>query len=147
MAQSAFPLLIIIIAGSFAALQALLNSALGQGLGSGTAAAAVSCGVSFLGLMIVLIATGDLATLQRTGGVNRWLLIGGLFGAFYVWAILWTVPVLGLLTAVSAMILGQLVVALILDAFGPLGLSTMTITPQRVAAVFLVAGGLILSKL
>jgi transporter family-2 protein len=147
MTQTLFPLFIIVLAGSMAALQAPMNAALGQGLGSGTAAATVSFGVGFIALMCVLMMTGDAAHLGRVGGVNRWLLIGGCLGAFYVWAILWTIPVLGVVTAISAMILGQLIVALALDAFGPFGLPVTSITPQRVLAVVMVAGGLVLSKL
>ena len=147
MMQSLFPLLVIIFAGSLAALQAPLNAALGQGLGSGTAAAAISFGVGFLGLLIVLFATGDAAHLARAGSVNRWLLLGGLLGAFYVWAILWAIPVLGVVTAISAMILGQLIVALLLDALGPFGLQSIQVSPQRIAAVLLVGAGLVLSKL
>ncbi len=42
--------------------------------------------------------------------------------------------------------MGQLIVALFLDAFGPLGLPITAITPQRLLAIALVAGGLVLSK-
>ena len=146
MTQSLFPLFVIILAGSMAALQAPMNAALGQGLGSGTAAAAVSFGVGFLALMAVLTMTGDAAHLGKTLTVNRWLLIGGCLGAFYVWAILWTIPILGVVTAISAMIFGQLIVALFLDAYGPFGLPVTEISAQRILAVVLVAGGLILSK-
>jgi len=147
MTQTLFPLLIIILAGSMAALQAPMNAALGQGLGSGPAAATISFGVGFLALLLVLTMTGDMAHLTKATSVNRWLLIGGCLGAFYVWAILWTIPVLGVLTAISAMILGQLIVALLLDAFGPFGLPVTQVSPQRILAVGLVAGGLALSKL
>jgi transporter family-2 protein len=78
--------------------------------------------------------------------VNRWLFIGGFLGAFYVWAILWTIPTLGVVTAVSGMILRQLIVALTMDALGPFGLPVTAVTPQRMLAVARVAGGLVLSK-
>lgn len=146
MTQTLFPLAIIILAGSMAALQAPMNAALGAGLGSGTAAATISFGVGFAVLLAVITFTGDFSNLSRVGGVNGWLLIGGLLGAFYVWAILWTIPTLGVVTAVSGMILGQLVVALVMDAVGPFGLPVTAVTPQRIMAVALVAGGLVLSK-
>lgn len=147
MTQTLFPLAIIILAGSMAALQAPMNAALGAGLGSGTAAATISFGVGFLVLLAVITFSGDLSNLSRASDVNGWLLLGGLLGAFYVWAILWTIPTLGVVTAVSGMILGQLVVAMMMDAFGPFGLPVHAITPQRVLAIALVAGGLVLSKI
>jgi transporter family-2 protein len=146
MTRTLFPLAVIILAGSMAVLQAPMNAALGAGLGSGTAAATISFGVGFAVLLVVITFSGDLPNLARAWDVNGWLLIGGLLGAFYVWAILWTIPVLGVVTAVSGMILGQLVVALIMDAVGPFGLPTTAITPQRMLAVAMVAGGLVLSK-
>ncbi|KIT14196.1 DMT family transporter [Jannaschia aquimarina] len=140
------PLFLIVLAGGLAAVQAPMNAALGRGLGSGTGAAAVSFGVGFAGLLAVTWAQGDGSALTRIGHVDRRLLLGGLLGAFYVWAILWCVPQLGIVTAVSAMILGQLVVALTMDAAGMFGLPVHQITPQRVLAVALVAGGLVLSR-
>ena len=146
MTQTLFPLAVIILAGSMAALQAPMNAALGTGLGSGVAAATISFGVGFAVLLAVILLSGDVAHLARAADVNRWLLVGGFLGAFYVWAILWTIPVLGVVTAVSGMILGQLVVALVMDAVGPFGLPVHAITPQRMLAVAMVAGGLVLSK-
>ncbi len=130
-----------------AALQAPMNAALGQGLGSGTAAAAISFGVGFVALLIVLTMTGEMQHLANATTVNKWLLVGGCLGAFYVWAILWAIPVLGVVTAISAMILGQLIVALILDAYGMFGLPIAEISIHRVLGIFFVAGGLVLSKL
>lgn len=146
MTQTLFPLVVIILAGSMAALQAPMNAALGAGLGSGVAAATVSFGVGFAVLVAYVSVSGDAAHFIRLPEVNRWLLVGGALGAFYVWAILWTIPLLGVLTAISAMILGQLIVALALDAFGPFGLPVHAISPQRVLAVVLVGSGLVLSK-
>ena len=123
-----------------------MNAALGAGLGSGAAAATISFGVGFVALLAVITYSGDVSTLGRAFHVKRWLLVGGFLGAFYVWAILWTIPTLGVVTAVSGMILGQLVVALAMDALGPFGLPVTAITPQRVLAVAMVAGGLVLSK-
>lgn len=146
MTQSLFPLAVIIVAGCMAALQAPMNAALGKGLGSGTVAATISFGVGFLVLLLVVALTGEADHFARAKSVNRWLLIGGGLGAFYVWAILWAIPALGIVTAISAMILGQLIVALLLDAYGPFGLPITEVSPRRIGAVLLVAGGLVLSK-
>lgn len=147
MVQSVFPLFIIILAGSLAALQAPMNAALGASLGSGVAAATISFGVGFVVLLIIMMSSGELGRLADASSVNRWLLLGGCLGAFYVWAILWTIPVLGVVTAISAMIFGQLLVALLLDAYGPFGLPVHDISLHRVLGIALVASGLIMSKL
>ena len=146
MTPTLFPLAVIFLAGSLAALQAPLNAALGAGLEPGVAAVTISFGVGFAVLMIIVVFSGEAVHLVRAADVNRWLLLGGCLGAFYVWAILWAIPTLGVVTAVSSMILGQLVVALVLDAVGPFGLPVTDVTPQRVLAAAMVAGGLVLSK-
>ena len=84
MTKTLFPLAVIILAGSMAALQAPMNAALGAGLGSGTAAATISFGVGFAVLLVVITFSGDLPNLARAWDVNGWLLIGGLLGEFYV---------------------------------------------------------------
>jgi bacterial/archaeal transporter family-2 protein len=56
------------------------------------------------------------------------------------------VHVLGVVTMVAALILGQLLAALALDATGAFGLAVREISPTRVAAVALVAAGLVLSR-
>lgn len=140
-------LLAAIFGGAAVALQAPINAALAGVLKSSIAAAAVSFGVGFAILMMVLLLIGDGPALGRLGKVNPMLLVGGALGAFYVWSIVWSVPALGVLTAISAVVLGQLAAALFLDAVGPFGLQAIQITWQRVVGVALVAGGLLLSKL
>lgn len=136
-----------VLGGAAVALQAPVNAALASGLRSTIGAAAVSFGVGFAILIVVLLVIGDGPAVGRLGGVKPWLLVGGALGAFYVWTIVWTVPTLGILTAISAVVLGQLAAALFLDAIGPFGLATIEITWQRVVGILMVAGGLLLSKL
>ncbi|WP_281981448.1 DMT family transporter [Thalassorhabdomicrobium marinisediminis] len=140
-------LVVTVCGGAAVALQAPINAALADGLRSTIGAAAVSFAVGLVALLVVLVLTGDGAALGRVASVNPWLLVGGFLGSFYVWSIVFAVPVLGVLTAISAVVLGQLLAALVLDAMGPFGLQAIEITWQRVAGVVLVGAGLILSKL
>ncbi|MEO9630916.1 MAG: DMT family transporter, partial [Sulfitobacter sp.] len=112
----------------------------------GVAAAAVSFGVGFAILLGVLLMRGELGALPRAASASPVLLLGGVLGAFYVWSVLWAIPTLGALTVISALILGQLSAALIIDATGLLGLTVQAITPTRIAAAALVAAGLVLSR-
>lgn len=138
---------VIILAGSLAAIQAPMNAALGKNLGSPIGAALVSFGVGFITLLVIMLFSGTSFHLTQVMTSNRWLLIGGVFGAFYVWAILWVVPTLGIVTAISAMIFGQIIVALALDATGLFGLPPQALTWPRLCGAGLVAFGLVLTKL
>ncbi|WP_281826596.1 DMT family transporter [Jannaschia rubra] len=140
------PVAVVFVAGLGFGLQAPLNATLGRLIGSGLGAATVSFGVGFAALLVLTLVIGDPASILRAGGVSPLYWIGGFLGAVVVWAMLWSVPVTGVLTAISALLLGQLTAALLLDAVGAFGAPVHAITPQRVLAMVMVAGGLILSR-
>lgn len=146
MHTSLLALIIVAIAGCAVALQTPINAALGRSIGGGVAAAAVSFGVGFLVLLVISITLGQGAALARINTAPPILLIGGALGAFYVWSVLWAIPTLGALTTITALILGQLAAALMIDASGLLGLATQAITPTRIAAAALVAAGVVMSR-
>ena len=140
------PVLMVAAGGVAIAVQAPLNAALGRTLQSGLAAAAVSFAVGLAVLLALTFATAGTAPFARLGLVTPVLLLGGLLGAYYVWAIISSVGSLGVVTAVATLILGQLVAALVLDRIGAFGLPVHEISLQRILAVVLVAPGLVLSR-
>lgn len=140
------PVLVVFVAGVGFAVQAPLNAALGRGIGGGVAAAAVSFGVGFAALLVLTLAFGQGAALVRAASVPPLYWAGGLLGAIVVWSMLWSVPTIGILTAFAALLLGQLSAALVLDAVGAFAAPVHAITPTRLLALAMVAGGLILSR-
>ena len=143
---SVFAILVVIAAGIAVAIQSPMNAALGRAIGSGVAAAAVSFGVGFVVLIGVAYLLGQDGAFGRVSDASPVLLLGGVIGAFFVWSMLWAVPTLGSLTAITALILGQMIAALLIDATGLFGLSVQAITPTRLAAAALVGAGVFLSR-
>jgi transporter family-2 protein len=139
-------LILMAVAGLAVAIQAPLNSALGRTIDSSVAAAAVSFGVGFVALVLLVALSGDSAAFGRAALAPRWLLLGGLLGAFFVWASLWSVPVLGVLTTTAALILGQIVGAMVLDYIGAFGIAARDLSWTRLTAALLVGSGVILSR-
>ncbi len=139
-------LIFMVVAGVAIALQAPINSALGRSIDSSLAAAAISFGVGFAALLALVALGGEAGAIVRVGALPKWLLLGGALGAFYVWAALWSVPILGVLTTITVLILGQMVAALVLDYIGAFGLVARDLSPTRILAALLVAGGVILSR-
>jgi bacterial/archaeal transporter family-2 protein len=80
------------------------------------------------------------------GQAPGWQLLGGFLGAFYVWAVVWGVPQMGVVTTVAALILGQMTAALVLDRLGLFGLPVQELSVTRLAAAGLVAAGVVLSR-
>ena len=139
-------LLAIFASGVAITVQAPINSRLSTHVGDGMAAAAISFGVGLALLVAVTAFRGAVPSAERLAGVPWWAWTGGIFGAGYVWAALWAVGSLGAVTLAAALILGQMVAALLVDATGAFGLAVREITPQRFAAVALVAAGVVLSR-
>ena len=141
------PAAVVFAAGIGFAVQAPINAALGRAIGGGLAAAAISFGVGFAALLGLALLFGQGPSLLRAASVPPGLLVGGLFGAAVVWSMLWSVGSIGILTAIAALLLGQLAAALVLDAMGAFAAPVHPITPMRLLAVAMVAGGLVLSRL
>jgi bacterial/archaeal transporter family-2 protein len=139
-------ILIVFAAGIALSTQAPLNAALARTLDQPLAAAAVSFGTGFILLVILSVAVGGTGPLLRLGQAPGWQLLGGVLGAFYVWAVVWGVPQMGVVTTVAALILGQMAAALVLDATGAFGLPVQDLSATRLAAAGLVAAGVVLSR-
>lgn len=140
-------LLAIMAGGAAIATQAPINARLAAHVGDGVAAAAISFGVGFLVLGALTLARGTVPGTEALAAVPWWAWIGGALGTIYVASALWAVHVLGAVTMVAALILGQLVAAIVLDATGAFGIAVREISLTRIAAVGLVAAGLVLSRL
>ena len=141
------PVAVVFAVGIGFGIQAPLNASLGRQIGGGVAAAAISFGTGFAALLALTLLTGQGGALLRATGVAPLYWAGGLLGAGVVWAMLWSVPQVGILTAFAALLLGQLSAALVLDAMGAFGAPLTPVTPTRLLAVAMVAGGLLLSRL
>ncbi len=139
-------LIFVVLAGACISIQAPINAALGRAVQSPLVAAAISFGVGFVLLGLAALASGDgrgFATALR----QDWRLwLGGALGAFYVWTIVWTLPRMGVLTAICALALGQMLAAILLDKLGAFGMPVREITAPRILAAAMVAGGLALSR-
>ncbi|MAS08402.1 MAG: amidophosphoribosyltransferase [Ahrensia sp.] len=137
-----------VFAGGIAlGVQAPINSALSRATGDSTLATMVSFGVGFLSLFLVLAFRGGFAGFSIFKSAQPWMFTGGLLGAFYVWSAIWSVSRLGVVTMTATLILGQLLVAVVIDSTGAFGVPVNEIGWQRIAAILLVGAGLVMSRL
>jgi transporter family-2 protein len=138
---------VLVFCGGMAlAVQAPLNAALGKALGGPILSGMISFLLGATALVVITILTGGLGGMARAAAVPWWAWWGGLFGAFYIVAMIFAVPHLGVVTAIAMIVAGQLVAALVLDAFGAFGVPVHPISPQRVLAVVLVCAAVYLSR-
>jgi transporter family-2 protein len=140
------PILGILLGGVFLSAQAPINAALAKSLSDPVLAACISFGIGLFILAVVSAFRGAWPSGSAVAAAPWWSWLGGLLGAFYVAIVIWGVPQLGVVSTVAALIFGQVVAALVLDAVGAFGLPVQAITWQRLLAAGIILGGLVLSR-
>ncbi len=137
-----------IISGIAVASQGPINARLATVVGGWQSAALISFGTGFVVLLALnMLRPGAASGLQALGAAPWWLWLGGICGIWIVCAAALSLPVLGAVTAIAALILGQVLGAMAIDAIGAFGVPQREIGWNRIAAVALVAGGVGLSRL
>ena len=136
----------LVAAGAVLSVQAPINAALARGTGDPALAACVNFLVGFLVMAAVCAVRGVWPVPGFLGQTPVWAWVGGALGAFYITALVLSVPLTGALTAAAAAILGQMAMAMILDHFGALGLPVREISWPRIGGLVLVMAGLLLSR-
>ena len=143
-----FYILLAIVAGAVLPLQAGLNVQLGKSVTQPIFAAFASFLIGSLGLLVyLLILKFDFSTVSQTRTVSPWVWIAGILGAFYVAAVIILAPRLGTALTFSLVVTGQMIISLILDHYGLLGLPVKHMNWQRLVGVaFLITGVLLIRK-
>ncbi|MDP3403253.1 MAG: DMT family transporter [Brevundimonas sp.] len=136
----------VVLAGGATALQAPTNARLATAVSGPVNAAFVSfaVGTAALGLLAMALQSRPDVTAMRALPAYAW--VGGLYGAVFVVAAAWAVPRLGVATTITLMVAGQLMLSLVLDHFGALGVPRAPISLTRLAGVALVIGGVLLVR-
>ena len=138
--------LLMLIAGIGIPVMAALNAGLGQRLGSPTAASAVLFAVAFTLAAAVLASAGRPPALTRFTGVPWVYYAGGFFTVFYILAITYAGPRIGIGNAVFFVLLGQLIAATVIDHFGLWDAIVTPVTPRRVIGLIVMAIGVYLAR-
>lgn len=139
-------LVVVVLGGAMLSTQAPINAALARHAGDPLIAACVSFLVGFVVLAALWGFRGTGLPREVLTTAPPWVWVGGALGACYVAAMIWAVPVIGAFSATMALVVGQLVAALVLDRIGAFGLPVQDISPARLAGLGLVLAGLALSR-
>lgn len=138
-------ILLMVFAGSLIALQGSVNSALGKYLEHPLHAAMFSFGSGFVALCLAaLFMKAGFPGLSKLVAAPKMILIGGLLGTVFVTSVIFSVPKIGVASVVLACLCGQVVLSMILDHFGVLGMPKHSIDFKRVVGALLVISGLVL---
>ncbi|RST31211.1 DMT family transporter [Sphingomonas ginkgonis] len=139
-------MLLAFLGGGLLATQAPTNAILARAGGSPVLAALVSFAVGGAALLAVWLVTGDRGGLANLRGVPWYAWLGGFYGALFVGVAAYAAPRIGLASLITIGIAGQVIMALLLDHLGALGLPRVPVSAMRVVGALLVLGGVVLVR-
>ena len=137
--------LLMTVVGMGIPVTAALNAGLGQHLASPVAASAILFGVGFVMTGIVLAFVG-LPPRGVFAGLSPFYYLGALGVVFYILAVTWSAPRIGVGNAIFFVLLGQLIAAAIIDHFALFGAARTTLTAKRAIGLLVMAVGVYLAK-
>jgi len=147
MANTYFYILLALAAGAMMPTQAATNNKMAMVVDSPVLSAFISFVVGTIALFVYVLLSGvplmNLAAAKEAPAI-AW--IGGLLGAFFVASTVALVPRLGVAMTFSLLIAGQMIVTLVIDHFGLLGVPVKEVSLARLAGIVLIAGGVVLIR-
>ncbi len=142
-----------VVGGSFMAVQARINSGLGEQVGSGIFAALISFSIGLLIISFFTLAVRknrqalvDSSRKIFSSGIPSWLLLAGFFGGFFVIMQGVVAGVIGVALFSIGVVSGSALAALVLDGNGLLGLTKRSIGIARLLGTGLALIGLIVAS-
>lgn len=127
--------------------QGVVNSKLAGYVDSPVSAAFISFAVGTIVLFVYMLLTGvPLSGLASSKNAPLVAWIGGFLGAFFVTVMATVVPKIGVALAFSLAIGGQMLVTLLIDHFGWLGVPEKPINLYRVLGAAMITIGVILIR-
>jgi transporter family-2 protein len=132
--------------GMFLPLQVAINNALKTDVADSTLLAAlVSFGVGTLTLLLFSVATRQpIQVLSSLPHLTWWKLVGGTFGALFVFSSIYLAPRIGFAAMASLIITGQIFASLLMDRVGFLGVPVRDISIVKLSGAALLIAGIIL---
>lgn len=145
MSQTSWHLLLMaFLAGMVLPVQFAVNTQLRNAIGSPFTASAISFLVGTLALSLLVILMKQPIMWKQALSSPAWIWIGGLIGAFYVFATVILMPKLGAGTTVAWILAGQVIASIIIDHFGLFYVTTHAISFERIIGALLIIIGVIL---
>ncbi len=128
-----------LLGGAAVGTQAPIAGAMGQRIGGASSSLIVHLGGAVASLALLIVRRGELINEWRS---LPWYMLGcGAFGLVLYLSLTHTIPRVGATTAITLLIVGQLLAGLVIDHFGAFGVVTRTVDASRIAATLLLLAG------
>jgi len=137
--QWIYLILIGLVGGAAVGLQTPISGMMGARVGGFASSFIIHVSGMMLSGLILLLRGGE--RIREWSGLPWYMLISGVFGVILLQTLTFTVPKMGGTLAVTLVVVGQLIVGLLIDHFGCLGVEVHPISLVRVVGVALLIGG------
>ena len=134
------------VAGTFLPMQAGLNSRLGKSIESPVHASMISFITGAFAVLIYILITKQHVSWAGLKTAPAYTWIAGALGAFYVTTVILAFPRIGPALTFGLVVLGQMVIAVLLDHFNILVAQQHNINFWRILGVILIVGGVIIIR-
>ncbi len=134
-----------LIAGSAMSIQGVMNTRLSDKIGLYESNVIVQ-GTAFVLSLVALwfLGKGDF---KAIGGINKFYLLGGVFGIIITITVMLAIGKLSPTVAISTILIAQLTVAALIDAFGIMGSEKVPLHWNNYVGFVLMVGGMLLFKI
>jgi bacterial/archaeal transporter family-2 protein len=130
-----------VLAGAMITIQSVLNSALGEKTGH-LGSVFILTLVSVFVLFVLINLFPGTADLRHLPGLSQWYLyFGGILGIAILAAPIFLIPKVGATATLTGLVIGQLLLAILIDHFGALNVQRVEIDLTRMLGVILLAFG------
>ena len=133
-----------IVAGMAMSVQGVMNTRLGEGIGNMEANAFVQ-GTAFALALIVLLFWRQ-GSFTELGQVNKLYWLGGVLGIVITLTVMLGIKSLGTTLSISIILISQLLIAAVIDAFGLMGSERVAFGWSKYVGLALMTGGMLLFK-
>jgi bacterial/archaeal transporter family-2 protein len=128
-------------AGLGGAVQIAVQSRLGDRVGSLEALTTAAVVGGAIALLALLVARRSLGGIGEAVEGPKWQLLGGVMGAFIVFAITVAGPRIGVVATTAFLIAAQLGLATVIDRYGWFGVERVGVTWWRISGIALLVTG------
>lgn len=133
------------LAGILISLQGVLNTRVSEKIGLWETSTTVhAIGLIFSLLPLFLYGKGSF---RKLGAVNKFYLLGGVFGVIIVFSVMKGISLLGAAFSVAILLVTQLIVATIIDTYGLFGSTPIKFDFTKILGILIMVIGIIVFKL
>ncbi len=136
-----FYLSIAALSGAAMALQGTLNAALGKIVGIWESTLIVHLVGTITSLLIILVLGIGFGSLGKVGSAPWYAYLGGILNVLIIYAVVRTMPQIGVGNATTAIIVAQLITALVIDSSGAFGMKKVAFHYIDILGIVLLAIG------